>query len=475
MGLWKMQIIYNAEPTPARFHLSDAFYKIILGPVGSSKSSCCCWELWRRANEQAPGPDGIRHTRFGIVRNTYRELLDSSLRTWLDWFPETAVGKFNKGDMVHPIKWRDIECEVLFRALDRPDDVKKLLSVEYTGIWINEVREVPKAIVDASGDRVERYPSIKDGGCTWAGVIMDSNMPDDDHWIFRFEQDPPKSWEFFRQAGGLFENEGKFFHNPDAENLQNLPEDYYIKRMEGKDADYVRVYYCAQYGFVKEGKPVHPEYVDNTHCAKENIEPVKGIPLVIGMDFGLTPACVFSQKLPNGQELIFDEIATEDIGVKNFGELLLKPKINSEYPGFEMEFFGDKGAARAETDEETAYSILNAMGIPAKPIYTSSSSLRREALSEPMRRMIDGKPGFIVNPKCEQLRKGLSGRYCYKRIKVAGDEKYHDVPDKNFWSHISESCQNAMVGAGEGKALIKKPYKPKPINHQPGQPGGWMG
>ena len=30
--------------------------------------------------------------------------------------------------------------------------------------------------------RVGRYPSMKDGGCTWTGVIADTNAPEEDHW-----------------------------------------------------------------------------------------------------------------------------------------------------------------------------------------------------------------------------------------------------------------------------------------------------
>ena len=41
----------------------------------------------------------------------------------------------------------DLDLEVIFLALDRPEDVKKLLSLELTGIWINEAREIPKVLL----------------------------------------------------------------------------------------------------------------------------------------------------------------------------------------------------------------------------------------------------------------------------------------------------------------------------------------
>ncbi len=60
--------------------------------------------------------------------------------------------------MTHHIQVDDVDMEVLFRALDRPDDAKKVLSLELTGAWVNEAREVPKGIIDALGDRTGRYP-----------------------------------------------------------------------------------------------------------------------------------------------------------------------------------------------------------------------------------------------------------------------------------------------------------------------------
>ena len=83
----------------------------------------------------------------------------------------------------HHIKRNDLDLEVIFLALDRPEDVKKLLSLELTGIWINEAREIPKSIVDACTMRVGRYPSMREGGASWSGVICDTETaPEEDHW-----------------------------------------------------------------------------------------------------------------------------------------------------------------------------------------------------------------------------------------------------------------------------------------------------
>ena len=449
------EVIYQASPTLSRLHRSNAFVRGIRGPVGSGKSTGMCWEIMRRAREQKPGPDGIRRTRWAVVRNTYRELNDTTLKTWLDWFPEDIFGAFHHGNMIHHIQHEDLDAEVLFRALDRPDDAKKILSLELTGAWVNETREVPKGIIDILGDRVGRYPAMRKGGPTWRGVLLDTNAPDDDHWWYRLaEEERPDGWEFYAQPPGLIEVEGKWRTNPDAENLENLEPDYYETRAAGKTRDYIKVYYCNEYGFVQEGKPIYPEYIDHVHCSQEILEPIPGRTLYVGIDFGLTPAAVFGQSTVAGQWRWIDELVTEDMGAVQFAEVL-GPVLRNRYAGYEVEIYGDPaGDDRAQTDKTTPFEILRARGIDAWPAPSNDPVLRREAVAIALTRMVEGEPGLLISPKCKITRKGMAGGYAYKRVQVAGDERYHDKPNKNRFSHPCEAGQYMMLGAGEGQSVI---------------------
>lgn len=468
----KVTINYIAEPTARAFHHSNAFVRGVLGPVRSGKSTMCCQEIFRRAREQQPHA-GKRRTRWVVIRNTYRELEDTTLKTWLDWWDPDYFGRFNHGSMIHPIRFKEkdgstVELEVMFRALDKPKDIAKLLSMEVTGAWINEAREVPKAVVDTTTDRVGQYPALKDGGCTWAGVIMDTNPPDEDHWWYEtFEEDRPANWRLFRQPGALVEREGAFVPNRQAENIGNLNEGihYYLKRLGGKSKDYIRVYYCGQYGFVIEGKPVHPDYVDATHCTHEIIRPIPRIPLVIGLDFGLTPAAIFMQKYPNGRWVWIDELVTMNsstMGATRFGEALVQ-KLASEYRGMKYTAWGDPaGDERTQTDEQTVYQVLEKAGITARPVFTQDVTIRRDAIDNPLRRLIDGKPGLMVSPKCKITRKGLAGGFAYRRIQVSGPERYHLEPDKNMYSHPVEAGEYGLVGGGEGHKVITPDFRSDP-------------
>ena len=443
---------YVASPTMVKFHNSDAFIRALLGPIGSGKSVACVVEMMLKSLAQEPNFDGIRKTRWVVVRNTYRELVDTTIQTFQDWFPE-SLGIFLKKDMKFTIHrplpdGTILHVEWLFRALDKPQDIKKLLSLEVTGGWLNEVREIPKQIMDMLVGRLGRYPNKRDGGATWFGLIIDTNPCDSDHWFYKlFEVDKPQNHALFHQPSGISDT---------AENVENLPNGYYEKMQQGKDQEWINVYVHGQYGFVQDGKPVWPEYKDDVHSTDEDLTISTTLPIYIGIDFGLTPAAIFGQFSASGRWLIFDEIVTEDMGAKNFGKILNR-HINRKYPNYNFEMYGDPaGDSRSQTDEITPFQILSAEGIEAVPTYTNDPIIRLEAVSSVLVRMdFAGNPGFVIGPHAPMCRKALAGGYKYRRMAVAGQERYMDKPDKGRYSHVADALQYLMVGAGEGGKIIE--------------------
>lgn len=225
-------IAYQAPPTLSAFLDSNAFVRVVEGPIGSGKSSACVLEILRRASEQRPGPDGLRHSRFLVVRNTYRELEDTTRKTFEQWVP-ARLGTWHEKAFLFRLHFNDVRSEVLFRALDRPGDVAKLLSLELTGAYFNEAREIPKAAFDVAQGRVGRFPSQRDGGPTWFGLWADSNPWHTGHWLHKLRAQNLEDFRFFQQPGG---------RNPAAENVENLPPGYYQRLTAGKDSEWVRVY-----------------------------------------------------------------------------------------------------------------------------------------------------------------------------------------------------------------------------------------
>ena len=457
------------------FMKDDIFFRGIRGPVGSGKSVACSVEVFRRALMQEKSPDGKRKSRWAIIRNTNPQLRTTTIKTWLDWFPEEDWGRFSWSvPYTHKISKSDLELEVIFLALDRPEDVKKLLSLELTGIWINEAREIPKSIIDACTMRVGRYPSMRDGGPTWTGVIADTNAPEEDHWwpIMAGEVPipdhigseesrmlvKPDNWRFYTQPSAMIEDkdeEGrvdKYRPNPLAENKKHMMASYYPNLIQGKTKSWIDVYVMNRLGHIQDGKPVYNMFRADVHVAKEEIPVADGLPLFIGLDFGLTPAAVFGQKV-RGRWLILQEIVAFDMGIVRFAELL-RAEIATRYANCDVNIFGDPaGDFRAQTDESTPFQILRGAGLKARPTHSNDVALRLESVSQPLQRMVDGQSGVLVDLRCKELIKGFEGGYHYRRMQVSG-ERYEDRPAKDRFSHIHDALQYLMLGSGEGRQVM---------------------
>src|ERR1700733_3205617 len=430
---------YAHVPTIWRFSQSHKFIRGLMGPFGSGKSSGCVMELVQWASRQ-PDVESVRHSRFAVVRNTYRQLSNTSVRTWLDWLPDGQFGTFAKSDHNYflrvPLADGTVaESEILFRALDRPEHVSNLLSLDLTGAWVNEAREIPWPVIKALQGRVGRYPAVRAGGCVDPGLLLDTHPPHRASWWYNnFEVDRPDNCEIFKQPSG---------RSAEAENLANLPANYYENQMKGADEDYIRVYVDGLYGYVKDGKPVFPEYNDGLHCAE--VDPIKGVAIKRGWDFGLTPAVVFTQMLPEGRWIVFEEICGEDLGISTFADCVLQ--LSAErFPGHTFEDYGDpageqRSAMTADRAEKTCFDILRGKGIF---IRTGEQNLvsRLESVRKPLNTLREGKPQFQLHPRCTMLRKGFLGRYQYRRVKISGSaERYHDEPEKNEYSHPHDALQ----------------------------------
>lgn len=257
-----MPVYESPGPVAKAFRASNGRRRVITGPFGSGKSVACCVDIIKRINEQAPSPDGVRRSRWAVIRNTYPDLKNTTVRTWKDWVNEDQFGQFvNVAPFEHHIRYSRsdgtrVEADVIFIAMDSPDDVKKFLSLEVTGIYFNEVRELHRTVIEAGDGRIGRYPSMKDGGPSWHGIIADTNMPDEDHWLYELAEGGAPGWEFYHQPGGVRDiadhvqpnTPPKWAHNDNAENLANLVPGYYTEQLAGKTDDWIKVYLAAQYG-----------------------------------------------------------------------------------------------------------------------------------------------------------------------------------------------------------------------------------
>lgn len=445
---------------------------VIIGPLGSGKTFGALQRLLKQMAEQEPNAKGVRPSRWVAVRNTYPDLATTTIRDFREVFE--PFGKYKGGGLEPPsfnidINLADgtqIQSEVIFLALDREDAIRKIRGLQITGAWLHETKELIKPVVDMLDLRHGRYPTEAAGGvpCTWHGMFGDTNAPDEDHWLYELaEEVKPPGWAFFKQPGGLVAS-GKlpdgstvWEANEHAENLPNLPSGYYVNGMAGKQQDWVHVNLANEYGFTVDGKPVHPEYIDSRHCAAEPISTDFTRPLLLGIDFGRTPAAAICQHdEAAGRYVCIDEFVTSDMSSALFAPEL-KRYLDTNYGSLAVRAFGDPAGDKAgQTVETTPIEYLRKHGIPCQPAPSNQPLLRRAALARPFSEvcMHDGRPRLLISPKAKMVRKGLMGGFRYRRMKVEGTERYTDEPDKNQYSHPVEALEYALLGAGEGRGAI---------------------
>lgn len=459
--------IYVPTATGLLAHNDNSFVRVIMGPYGSGKSTWALTEIVNRACRVPRWKSGRRRSRWGIVRNTSGELSSTTLASWLSWFEDLGdVRKRQKPIMTYEHTFSDgygiVELELLFIALDRPEDVRKIKSLELTGCYINELSEVPKAALAHMKGRVNRYPSK--AFCEepyWSGIIADTNPPEDDHWIYKdFEEQSFDNHKLFKQPPGLIKNaDNKWVRNPDADNASHLPDNYYEMLAEGQSQDFVKVFCLGEYGSVGFGKRVYPEFNGDLH-AVDSLSSIQGLDLILGWDFGLTPACVVVQLSPRGQLLILKEYVGDGMGIRTFADSIVIPSIAKDFPYCKVgTSIGDPaGNARNEIMEEmSCIGELNSLNIPTNSARTNDIEPRLGSVRYFLNKMVDGKPGLLLDrKKCPVLFKGFIKDYVYARLAVSGEERYKDKPNKNMASHPMDALGYACLEIASDRITADK-------------------
>jgi hypothetical protein len=471
---------FRATPTMWAAMQDPSFVRLLAGAVGSGKSVCQCHTLVQMAMQQAPNAEGVRKTRTAIVRNTADQLKSTTQKTFFDWFPPGVWGTFKVQDqtfvMDHDLAdGTRMHAEFMFRPLDTPDDVARALSLELTFLWGNEWRELHPKVVDGLLMRLRRYPSAKDGGHTRSCALFDTNMPDVDTWHHTQMEEPPSNWSIHVQPPAILSlqeylaQEGAepdadlatpdargslWWVNPRADNLANLDPEYYPGIIPGKSLDFIDVYLRCRYGRSLSGLPVYDKtFNPEFHVAKTRFSPLRSAdhPVILGLDFGRTPAMTPMQRNAFGQLVILDEVDGENMGIDTFLRTKAIPLLSSpEYAGCTFLFAPDPaGWFKQQIGEVSPVDIVKAAGFKVAHVETNDPERRIEAVERELDRHIGGKPALIVNPECKERIKGF--RYGY-RFKLNKGGVQDNRPDKNKFSHGADSIQYGVMVATGGQA-----------------------
>ena len=442
-------IDYTPSHTIRNFMLDDSFFRVIKGPYGSGKTTGCVMEALRRCIQMPPCPDGIRRSRWVFARNTRSQLKDTLLRSVFELLPP-GVGTWKESDFIYTLKFNDIFAEILFRSLDTPEDIQRLLSLQLTGIFIEECREIPLTLVLEAQTRLRRFPRKQDVPEYWSGMICATNPPEvDSEWYKLMEGIPQKDEEpdtvvpvaFYAQPSAI---------SPEAENLEYLHKDYYTDLMKGKSEDWINTNIHNMYSKSQFGKPVYEKSFQYDRRLKKSLAIDPFLPVVVGMDSARSPAAVFMQVGRDGKLRKLREATGFDMGAKTFISTRMNPVIKNYFSSNPMIFVIDPAAKRQnETDDNSWYKELKKQYVTEMPdsgnsvkcAVTNDPIVRINALDEPFRNMWpDGDPGIEYDPECKMLVEGLRSKYRYVRLRTT-EGTFRDVPEKNRWSHVVEADQ----------------------------------
>lgn len=458
------EITFTAPPTVAAFMGSSSFGRLIAGPVGSGKTTGCMFELLRRACEQEAAEDGLRYTRFAIVRQTLKQLRDTVLKDITEWLE--GIAQYKVSDSTIYIEIGDVRSEWILIPLDNPEDQRRLLSMQLTGAWASEVIEMDVGLMAPLSGRIGRYPSGRSGAATWSGIIADTNLPAEGSDWWKLMVEPPPDWQVFIQPSGLSDEAENLNWLNQTPQTKVLPYDaaarldrgrqYYTRlvNMYGEDSDWVKRYVKAQFGDDPSGTAVFRDSFKQSFHVVDELEPVANMPLLIGQDFGRDPCAVICQLDHKGRLLVLEEVIANDVGLELHVQRGLRPALlQARYLGKPVAVVGDPaGRAKSSIYETTSFDDLKRMGFNAFPAPTNDLDPRIRAVEAWLLAQRDGGAAIVFDKiRCPTLIRGMAGGYRFERTRT-GERKAK--PAKNEYSHPIDALQYVCLSAHGGQTEL---------------------
>lgn len=225
------KVSYYCGPVAKEAHESQARIKLAWGPLGTAKTSWLCWRVFFKAMIAADAGYSLRAL---LVRDTYRNLADSTLQTFLYWFPESnGAPGLGKKAQSQPVDFKLFvggrSHDVLFRHGQTEQDASMFLSTEYDFIGLEEVAPaylpgekavspgISEGVFDMAISRLTRQ--IERAAAIRPELCMTCNSPPLTHWASKRIIDKSQDYlEKLNWAHWMF---------PVSDNAHNLRPDYY--------------------------------------------------------------------------------------------------------------------------------------------------------------------------------------------------------------------------------------------------------
>lgn len=247
-----------------------------------------------------------------------------------------------------------------------------------------------------------------------------------------------------------------YYRMPTDENWKHLPEEY-IENLKQYSKAWQRKYREGHCGIIEEGTPVlvdvfHPETPDGKgwHVSDVKLEPVQGVPVWRGWDFGVAyMSVVWAQFHPElNQFIVHMEVTERQTSALHFGR---KVKMISAqmFPGCRFIDYGDPaGVARSAADKRSPFKVLNSIHkIRVISAPTNDFEKRKDSFIEFMSRLAGaGMPLFCISQHegTEFLQEALELGWAFPENKE-GFIMPAQKPKKNQYSHAADALGYILV------------------------------
>lgn len=192
------------------------------------------------------------------------------------------------------------------------------------------------------------------------------------------------------------------------------------------------------------GSPVYPDFSKKVHV-RRGLDPELGLPLLIGMDFGLNTSAVICQ-LQRNRLVVLREYVSSNMGTKRFLDQVLIPNLKVHYQRWSdwkkdyLVFIDPAGFQRAQTDESTCAQLIAGAGFTPAPGEVTWEKRRTGVESFLNSFEKDGANFLIDEENCPTIMEGFNGAYRYPDNAME-IEPTKLRPLKNHVSHPHDALQ----------------------------------
>jgi hypothetical protein len=434
---------FAQDPHILAFHQDRSPVRFLIGPRGSGKSGAGIMEGMTAASEQVPNRQGIRRSKFLVLRDTYRQLITTTIPSFKKWlgYASKFAGQYPIIAKTHvPLAdGTKVEMETTFLAMDGENIIDNLQSFEASFAWINEARGIER-------------PDV---------VTMVEF-----HWLYKADMvEPVEGWTIFKQDAPLIYKGPKgnylplkslYEPNPVATyaRIQNAGYNYWLDLIPGSSDAFIRTMVMGQYGTLVTGKPVYEKSWHEDCISAKPLPIADSLTVHVGIDTsGLHPAAVFGQ-ITGGRLNVLRELHVKDTPFEEFLEGAFAPFVMEHFPRNPIMCHLDPSNPRSGIGGKNALQIMGKYGYEATLASTNRINARLGAVTYLLQR----RNAIAIDPSCKLIIEGFRGKYHYKKMESSGLIVAHrPIPEKNDYADVHDGVQYLCLGASSQNQRQPRP------------------